>query len=276
LEKVDRRHKSRRYRKSRRVKQANNKWYKLFTGALVGMAGAEKDVASINDCLPDNWKIENKKEEKPASKDDASTLTKALDILSKVIDFVCKFKDKIKALFARKLKRMNKKVFLQRYKSGKGIFDDIVDGISNIGSMLSKTWDEVKNFGSKIVTDITAFYQKIKQTITDILNNEFIEAIKKIVDCVKLAKKEALAIYKVIQGIAEKFSTIAAGGFVGLGKVMVDLICNFDKFRKAVNLIVEGISESDIPTKYFKYGHGLGTLVNAIGTKKMRRLMRAK
>jgi len=275
LDKAERRHKSRRYRKSRRVKQATNKWYKLFTGALVGMAGAEKDIKDINECLPDNWKIENKKEEKPQSKDDASTFTKALDILEKVIKFVCKFKEKIKSLFSRKLKRMNKKVFLQRYKSGKNFFDDIADGISNIGNMITQTWEQVKDFGSKVVSDITAFYTKIKATIAAVLDNEFVKAVMKIVDCVKLAKKEALAIYKVIQGIGEKFTMIAAGGFVGLGKVFVDLICNFDKFRKAVGSIVDGINEADVPTKYYKYGFGLGTLVNALGTKKFRRLMKA-
>jgi phage-related protein len=238
------------------------------------MAGVN-DPAPLNECLPDEFKIAAK--ENPTAATDAdtkSTFTTVLDVLSKIIKFVCKFKANIKAAFARKLKMMNKKMFLssgmQKYKTSKRFWAEIKAAYEQVADWAASAWESVKSFGQKIVDQIVAFYAKIKALVSSFLNSDFVKMIKKMYDCFEKARKTAEAIVKTIKGIFDKVTTIITGGWVGLAKVIVDLICQFDTFRAAFNFLIDGLGEANIPLKFHKYGKFVGTLLKAIGGKRFR------
>jgi len=263
---LDRRSRTKRSSKRSTTKQAKNKWVRLLFGAVVGISNTSP--TKINDCVPDALKGADEKAviEKPDEK--KSMLTKALDIISQVLNFICNFKDKIKEFFKRRLKRLNKKVFLQRYRA-MGLFDDIMDGIKSVGEYVKKKWEDIKDWGKKLADNIVGLWTQVKDIVSKIVNSEFVQTIKKIYDCFETAKKTGEEIVKVIKGIYDKVQTVIAGGWVGVAKVFIDLICAFDTFRESVNFLIQALGTASIPDRWELYGKFAGRLLRALGSKKV-------
>jgi hypothetical protein len=300
---IERRHTKRSRRTSSKSGPAGNKWYQLIAGLLVAVTGSEENVKKLNTCLPKSWAIADTADPKTDKEEEKTTATKVLDVLSEVIKFVCKFKDNIKKLFDKKMKLYNKKLFLlkmERYKKNgwsiggliksagdkvssavsktanfvgnavdKGI-NAVAGGLKQLADWAKKGWNELTELAGAAVKKITEMYVWIKTKIEAILNNELVKNILQIVECAKEAKEAMKAVYDVIKGIYDKVTTIVSGGFIGLGKVFVDLICNFDIFRQSVNALIKGVGEKDILKKYNNYGQFIGFLIKALGSKRLR------
>jgi hypothetical protein len=250
---------------------ADNKWYNLVTGLIIGITGQEKDIAKLNECLPEEMKILEEKAviEKPAEK--KTKIDTALGILKDVVKFICNFKDNIKKLFTRKLKKlsvMKKKVFLQRY-GRRNFFDDIVDGVKKVGEYISKKWDDVKDWGTKLAKDLAVLWTEIKDLFNKFLNSDFVKLITKIYDCATKLKKTGDEIFKVIKGIIEKVNRMITQGWVGVATVFIDLVCNFEQFGIAIGHLTKAFSEPKVPLKFGGYGKCAGAFLRAVGTKKV-------
>jgi len=83
------------------TKVAQNKWAQLFFGAILGATGKASDTSSINKCLPTAWQVVDSGANKNSVQVESNSVEEVLNVLSQIINFVCKFKDQIKGLFKK-------------------------------------------------------------------------------------------------------------------------------------------------------------------------------
>ena len=152
---------------------------------------------------------------------------------------------------------------------------DVEDVVVDITNWVGKTWDELTAFATQIVTQITSFYTYIKGKVTTFLNSDFVQKLKKLYNCIKLAKSELTSIYTTLKALYTQIAALITGGLVGLEKFFIDLICNFDAFRAAVNILITALNTTDILQKYLGYGSFIGAILEIFATassKKMKKL----
>jgi hypothetical protein len=266
---------------------ADNKWYQLFFGVVKGLSGvSDKEMAVLNEkCLPESWKgaVATSTEVAATAAEDKSTWTKILDGISVVLKFICFFKVKIKDLFAGKVaryvRRRKHRMFVQsmaRYKKAMWFWEDVAHAISSawgsITNMLSKAWNEVKEFAGHIFTNMKAIWTSIVDRIKGILASDFVQTLKTVFQCAKGLGDVIKGIIKVITATVERIADIvkiAAGDVVALASVIIDLICNFDDFREAVNKFIDGIHETNTLKKYNDFGQFFGILFKALMARRI-------
>jgi len=265
---------------------ASNKWGSLVYGLLSGLTSTSK-VSKINKCLPSAWQAKKvTASRKQSSNPEGKNIQFFLDLLSKVINFVCKFKNKIKKLFIKKLHLRNRKVFLQlsSAKWGWNVFRNVVKSfrraVSTVKNVVRKIGKGAANLWKKISGGMTAAVGKIKglflmvrHQLQKIFNFKFIsKLVKKIVPCFKTLKSVGREIYSIGMGIVKKITTITSRGFAGLAEVFIDLVCQFDSFRAAAHELVRGLNEKSENRKFFYYGTFAGQLLSAIGKARFLRM----
>jgi hypothetical protein len=272
----------------------DNKWYNLFIGILWGVSGkAEKDFEKVISCLPKEWQAVDPKPvaEEGAKSEPKSTWTKVLDGVEKVIGFVCNWKEKIKDLFGKRIRRQQRRnryrMLVQthssrmaRYRRALGWWDDVTSfakkALGAVTDWAKAKWDDIKSFGNDFIKNIALFWDQLKAKISAFLNSDFVKLIKKIYECVMAAKDIIKAVVDVIKATIERVGQIAsvfAGNLPALAKIFVDLICNFKDFREAINNLIDGIEEKDTNKKYGLFGRFIGILAKAITGKKLRRFI---
>jgi len=285
-------------RASRRSKQIpNNKWVQLLYGILAGMTG--NDVAGqVNQCLPEEWKGPDDSlagGDPAGGSGESATIKTILDAISKVINTVCQFKEDIKKLFDKKLKLYNRKLFLQKMEKYKkrgfgSSFKKAAGSISKAASSAAKTvvntakkagnavasaakagFDAVKNLALKIIDKVKALFAKIKALIEKLVT-EIIPKVEKMITCLQALGADAQQVVTIMKGIYDKITTIISGGGAGLAKVFVDLVCQFDTFRQAVETLITAIKEPDTMKKFNGYGRFTGLVLKAIGSKRFRKM----
>ena len=73
-----------------------NKYYQLFAGFTFAIAGKAQDVTALNQCVPKSWQTVD---ESPVNDSEPTpskeTLTKVIDGIENLVNFVCTFKDNI-------------------------------------------------------------------------------------------------------------------------------------------------------------------------------------
>jgi len=281
---AERRSRSRRSRRSRQV--PNNKWVQLVYGIVNGITGND-EAANINKCLPAEWKLPDDAMaggDPAGNSGESSTVKTILDAISKVIDMVCKFKDDIKGLFDKKLKLYNRKLFLQKmekYKR-KGIGSSLKKAAGKVASGVKKAattvakaakagFDAVKNEALKIIGKIKDLYAKIKGLIETLMTT-IVPKVQEMVTCFQGLGQDAMTIYNTFKGIYDKVTTIVSGGGAGLAKVFIDLVCQFDTFRTAVETMITAVKETDTMKKFNGYGRFTGLIIKAIGSKRFRKM----
>jgi len=281
---VDRRSRKHRSRRSKQV--PNNKWVQLIYGVVNGITGND-EAANINKCLPAEWKLPDDAMaggDPAGGSGESSTVKTVLDAISKVIDMVCKFKDDIKGLFKGKLKLYNKKLFLQKmakYKNQgigsmlKKAAGKVASGVKKAATTVAKAakagFDAVKNVALKIIDKIKALYAKIKGLIETLMTT-VVPKVQEMVSCFQGLGEDAKTIYTTFKGIYDKVTTIVSGGGAGLASVFIDLVCQFDTFRQAVETLITAIKESDTMKKFNGYGRFTGLIIKAIGSKRFRKM----
>jgi len=292
-------HRRKHKRSKHKSKQSGNKWIRLVLGIVAGVTG--KDTVSGLDftkCIPDKWKGNADTESAAAGNDaagNASTINTVLDYVGKGIGIACKFKDVLKGMLGRKLFLYNKKLFLAKmsryYKKRKWSIGGALKSAGNaVKGVATKAVSAVKDVAGKVadaaksafnaisggisgfISKIKDFFVKLKENIQKFIGGDFIATVKKFVECAQSAIAEAKEIIAVVKGIYGKITTIMSGGFIGLGKVLIDLICNFDIFRKAVNNLIDGLKEKDPPRKFEKIGMFVGGILRGIGSKRFMKL----
>jgi phage-related protein len=93
-------------RRGARRGPGQNKWYNFFVGLIFGLAGAINDIAALNECVPPDWQaVDTAKIEPEGAPQEKSLLTKILDGIEGVINFVCAFKGKIAGMLGRRIRR---------------------------------------------------------------------------------------------------------------------------------------------------------------------------
>jgi phage-related protein len=247
----------------------------------------DKEIAKINACLPKEWGMADNTQaaEDKAAAEPKSTWTTILDGVEKVISFVCNFKDNIKSLFARRVRRQMRRnkyrMFVQtkmaRYRKSMWFWDGIVKAVSDtFGAVVDwakKKWDEVKKFASEVVTNLKMFWENLKAKVKAFLNSDFVKFVKQVYDCASKLKDVATAFIAVIKGAVERvgqIATIAAGNIPALAKLLIDLICNFSDFRAAFNYLADAVNDKNVLTRYSGYGKFFGKLLKALTTKLRR------
>ena len=288
-----------RFRNTRRfstrstTKQAKNKWYQFFVGLIMGLSDQDNnDLKPLNACIPENWKIadatdvplelaaedtlerqEKEDQEKQAQEkkpEKKPFFTRLLDGLEKLIAFVCRFKDSITKLFVTRMRRYVKR---NRYR----LFSETrvtryQKGIKEtFKKWANKKWEDFKEWGRKIVEKIKAFWKNAIAKVKLFFSGNVLENIKSVFNCAQNAKGVVSGLISVIKGFIKRISDIAqiaAGNYLKLATLIVDLICNFKIFRKAFSNLVDAIKSKDVIIKFQLAGKFLGYLFRALVTKK--------
>jgi hypothetical protein len=260
---------------------SRNKYYQLFVGMLVGLADlSDSEVAKMSQCLPSEWQAADStgEESKGASSSgqSSSDWTTILDGLEKIIGIVCKFKEQIKKMVTGRIRRYvmkyQYKMLLQksmsRYKKAVGFFDSIKKGVSNLADI---GFNAIKGTASVFVKNVKVFIDTIRQKFTAFLKSDLIQKIKLFYECIQNArsagKKVIDAIKRLIE-LAKKIMTIIGGDMVALGKLIIDLICNFPMFRKAFTYLSKSLNTQDQLIQYSLIGKFIGTFLNAAAVRR--------
>jgi len=139
-------------------------------------------------------------------------------------------------------------------------------------------WEEVKDFGENLVNNIKDFFKDIKNKIKSFFSQDFQGYIQKFSDCGGASKAKevfgnAVSLVKGIVNKVQKIGRAAAGDMTALASIIIDIICNFDKFREGWNHFKTAWNTSDIGQKYNYYGRAFGLWLNAIATKRFNYLL---
>jgi len=262
---------------------APNKYGSLTLGIISGLTSVSQ-VDQINKCLPSQWRVKKVTASKGRrSNIEGKNVEMFLNMLSKVIKLVCKYKNKIKKFFGKKLNLRNSKVFLQMsnaqwgWRNFRNVVKTFKANIKNVKRITKKAgnvWNKVQKVIKRTIGKIKGLFLMFKNQLQKILPLKFVkQLVKKTVPCLKRRlAKTGKQIVKVIRGVARKISTIASRGFAGLASVFIDLICQFDKFRAATHELIRGLNESNESRKYFYYGSFAGQIVNIIGKARFLRM----
>lgn len=273
--------------------------------AVIGELAGGVDIQDrIVDCLPESWRPNVKENDKNKADESVATsagqsssvLKKVLDVVSKVIKFVCKFKSKVVKLLTGKMRRYYRRQqmkmnFMENRSHGKGFkyyrkwfgsraVKKIKGLAKKAGSAIKKGFNKAKEVVKKVANKIkdaalwivkelkdifTTFVAKIKQ----IVNNPIIQRIVKILQCGKEFFGHVKTIISIIKGIVNRVQkvvrSIASQTYVDLVVVIVDLICNFDHFRAAVGYLVDAVREKNTLKKFTLFGKFFGKLLYALG-----------
>jgi len=255
-----------------------------FLNTITAAAGREKTAAKsqalnpmdtgadpnkAGDAATDEAGIHTKLEQ--AS--DKSTFEKVMDVVQKIVDFTCKFKDKIKGLFSAKYKKYmkNRKMrnFVERKRSGlkvssKDFWDDVTGFFKDIGNKIESKWEEVTDTATWIfgklkekIQDAVAWAKKIYET-------NFVKKIIDIVNCVIKYKGIPQQLVTTATGIYNRIELLTKG-VKSVGGVFIDWLCNVGLFREAFKMLDEAKAEKDNLLKWRKFGHFVGKLLYGLG-----------
>lgn len=148
-----------------------------------------------------------------------------------------------------------------------------VKGFEDVATLVKKQWKDVIQLGKKAIKIIKRIFSMIKAKFQAIMRKKWVKLFfKKIIPCSKKIKGSAIQIHGVLSGIHKKLTLLMSAGYAGFAKVFIDLVCNFDRFREAVQALLNGMKQIDTLKKFHFYGQFIGTLLRALSGKKVLRL----
>jgi len=153
--------------------------------------------------------------------------------------------------------------FLERRRRG---FWDWVNSIKEnvsaaINWVATKVTDAVSSIGGYLVEK----KNQVVAALSSWLSNPI---LKKLVDFVTCAAKNAAALKTAVarvKGIAELISGLITGNIISIGKVVVNLICNWKALFDAGAGFVTAFKTSDVLERYYNVGKSVGTIFGVLG-----------
>jgi len=267
----------------------SNSFFSFVVGMIEGCADNE---TGFYECLPDAWKKDTGADPGQTGALDtayqgwSAPVRKFLEFSSLLISAVCWVRSTVISILSYisdKLFGRRRMMFLEGKAQNKS---SRFMTRSHMISSIAKTWmksksevaakidlvpDWVKDWFRSIADKLNEWYQKIKA----FFESETWQNIMRIVNCILSAKTAGQNLIDVFNGIKGKYEVftraIKLTGFVVLIvliDMLVGLICNWEKFKRAINYFIAAWnrSDSDKAMKWFYYGKATGTLINAIAT----------
>jgi phage-related protein len=253
--------------------QPANVWYRFTVRIFITAASlSDKDVEGINGCLPAGWELPATAKPTPndaADPNTSSTLTTVLDVISKIINFACKFKTQIVALFTGRRYMRNVRLFMQTEMTKaemeriQGLFDTLSTWASNTANWIAQTWDSIKAKATELATALTAWWAQVKKRAVELFTKvkEFYTTVKKCYDGVNKFVKNLKTLFGKMIAKYTELASIAAGNMPALANLFVTLLCQFDNFRTAFTSLANALKEPDMLNKYGFYGDFVGKLI---------------
>lgn len=250
-----------RYHHSRRS-VGNNLW-QLVLGALTSLAGSSGE-SLVQKCLP--AKLQNAGTDESSATGELASSSTAWQIITKVgkvaIQLFCKFKS---VVLDKILKLINRRRFFIMTRRGiRDAFKKVGRGIKNVAK---KAVAGVKAVASalnpvaiveKIISGVRTAIQKIKAFFA----SKTWATIKLVFECVRDAREAARNVVNVVKGFIEVIKKLAKG-VPGIVEVLIDCICNYESFLKAIDLLIHAIKKNGVERVNY-IGRFLGQLVVAI------------
>jgi len=237
----------------------------LCKGAIEVLAGSP---GLFEECLPKNLQTSPQEEAGATSIAAPGPWETVLKVVGTIIDVACKFKPLLfkfmggRRLFYQVARTRRGKGFI---KSIKNAFNKVKSGVVNaakkVASVAKSVIDKLNpiELVKKIVNAIKGVFNKIK----DFFKNT-VPPIISFLMCV-LRKKESIKnLFKVIRGFINNVKTLM-GGVAGLVKVIINCVCNWKEFKKAVEYLLTAIKSSG-EKRWHGIGRFAGQLAYAIGT----------
>jgi hypothetical protein len=255
---------------------AGNKWYQLVMGVFHSLTDGSS--AGVQQCLPQSWRSQDTKEEADNAscqvQSKPSTLVRVLSVVSKVIKVVCKFKNLTKKLLRRKLRRRMKFVqrrFWRRFRHWtRRAFNKAKIVFNRVGKSIKRTIRKGLSLGKRLLRLVVKALMKIwgffTSKIRKIFNSRIVQTVLKVFECVRDAKDSVVEIIQIVKGIIKKVHMVTATAGTGAVVVLVDMICNWDEFRRAIQYLIRSIKEKKILTKWNWIGRTIGQFFRAIST----------
>jgi len=234
----------------------------LCKGAIEVLAGSP---GGFEECLPQNLQTSPQEESGATSIAEPGPWENVLNVVGLIIDVACKFKPLLfKFMGGRRL-------FYQvaRTKRGKGFIKKVWNSVK---SGVSSAANTVASAAKTVVNNLnpTETVQKIVNAIKGVINkiNDFftktVPPMITFLTCV-LGKRESIKnLFNVIRGFINNVKALM-GGWAGLVKVIINCVCNWKEFKKAVEYLLTAIKSSG-EQRWQGIGRFAGQLAYAIGT----------
>jgi len=283
-------------------RQSKNGAYQFFLGFIQALSGAENLIDSCTKLVP-GWESATDDEEKSGDSTDnqvasqQSTFQLILPYLTKAIDAVCNFKEKIITYLTGKFRRYIR-LFLQgktrkRFRLAwflSGMWDSIVSVASDIGEAVVSGAKAVGNTiikaGEWVGKKVEDLYNFVKEQIGsalqpvfdlfDQLKPKIIAWLQKSPLLAKLiaigqclyendAVKGIKGIYNTLKAMVEIIPKLATPA--GWVELIVNLVCSWENLKNGIQALIAGIAEKDKLIKYNFYGKFTGFLFRAIASQ---------
>jgi len=196
-----------------------------------------------------------------------STLTGVIQL---AITLICKFKDKVVKLITKRRFRRSIKLFLENQK---GFWDTLVNfwttvknNFAALGNWVSKTWEQLITFTTSLVESWKGHYEQFIEKCRALYKkfNEIYTVVKACYDTLKNGIKKVKDFFaKVFERTAE-IGRIAAGDPTAVAGFFVNLMCQFEIFREAINSLVDAMTITYVLAKYELYGKFAGASIRIL------------
>jgi hypothetical protein len=283
--------------KSQQSKTINTK-NPLFSFAVGFVEALGGNETGWYECLPKEWTKEQDDPIKNSPIDKKfeglhSVLKFILGGVAKIVDTACKFKSMVLGVFKKLLS--GELFFMEISSRRRGPLGKIKKGLSKAGDKIKEVGgkaidkakevggkikglaeDVVKKLGEKVISGFKALKDKfleLKDKFLQVFQGDLFEKLKKLLNCLKSLATFGKNIYSVIMGFYGKINSLIAGAAAGgygailpACDIIVALICNWRKFKQAIDFFVLAYQKSDKIEKVYFVGKGFGQIANAIGT----------
>jgi len=205
--------------------------------------------------------------------DTNGVINTVLNWAATITGWICKYKKKIYDYFTKRLllfknnkklkRRFFRRSFMERRRRG---FMDWVNQIkANVTAALSWAADKIASAAQAIGGFLVEKKAQLVAALTAWLGEPMIKKILDFVNCAGgLAAALKTAVAKV-KGIAELVSGIVSGNPISIGKVIVNLICEWKQLFDAGAGFVAAFKTSNVLERYYNVGKSVGTIFSVIG-----------
>ncbi len=240
-------------------------------------------TSGVYNCLPASWKSRPSSRDNPNGNDVSSFSSSAqsvIKVIGKVIRVACKFKSIVMKFFGgkRRLFFLKRRFFLltgRRWGFFKKIWHHVKKAahhvVHAVKHVVSKVAGAAKWLANKIGSAALAVLKGITRFVKNIINKikAFFKSpfMQKMIFFFKCLMKGRTAIKNAIRAIRGFISRIRelATGIPGVVKFVIDMICNFNCFVKAVDYVISAIRHSG-NRRAEDFGRFVCKLVYCIGT----------
>ena len=211
-----------------------------------------------------------------------------MSILGLALKIACTFKSKIISFLQGKIggRRFRRRLFIltKRRTGYKGFLSStgnffrkaantvknaVVTVANKVKEVAVTVYNKVKegvkaaiNFISNTFNKIVQAIKNIKQKICDFFNGPIFQEIKRIFIGIIGLRKNIQKIIKHIKGFIQAVKSILAG-WVGVIKILVTAICNWQRFKNAIEEII-GAFKTNGDNRWAKVGRFIGWLMLTI------------